>query len=1030
MNKKLITLAVQGAIFSAATMMTHSAFALEKDNLAEIEKKATIANVAETENSATEKDEPEKITITGSRLRRDSFSVATPLVTLGREEIDDTGLGSLSEILVDNIPSLSEGSSNTNSQGSVQNTGLSTVQLRNLGANRTLTLVDGRRVVSNSYSGNYVSLSTIPTGMVQKVEIISGGASATYGSDAIAGVVNIITQQDKEGLEFKVRGGTTTDGGGDEFTLDLSYGSEFAGGDGYMYMSANYDKQYGISFEGRERAQQEANFSYNPDLMCNQMDTESGEQCMRNITAADWRNRSDGTLGGVFLENSNNDKQFWYDESGLRSDWKDNEEKYGINTEQFVALKIPDEKVSVAIKFDYELTDTIGSYFQVQYSENNSENIKSPEDEYEGAAALTIDPVTGDPGSVKPGYIPLNNPYVPQEILDSSPYKDRIYWDRRFNEIGPVTTDNSRATVRTWAGLQGTMFDDNWDWDISAGYGKFKQEQTRYNELNTVHVNKALDAEYAADGTTIQCADADARAEGCAPLNLFGVNSISAEAADYIRANPSITTDIEQVNVLGYIAGDLFELPAGAVSTVFGGEYRKDSQTVKTNNAQQYGGVTFNVVPTFGGDIEVTEVFAEAAIPLLRDVIAARHLTLEVSGRVADYSIDNVGTVGSYRVGATWEPIEGYMFRANVATAQRAPTITELMSPPRGDYDSFTDICKGVTASSTGSADANCRLESTIVAAIEADADGIFEGADNNYSPNAGNLELKEETANTFTAGLTIAPSFIEDFRLAVDYYQIEVEDAIEQIDNDDIMKGCYNSPSGAVWGADNLHCNNISRNSDGEINEILQRVYNLAELKTRGVDIAAEYKMDLNSFGRLYFKADMTHVIEHSKSFYEDAVLVTNDYLGYLDDGIYENKASASLTWYNEGFRVRWSTKFKSDMKYDRATEEEYYGELGEDGNGGVFPMNDARCAEGSNECIENPEDPEFFNIGSYIKHSMSVSYTIEMDNDAEIRVYGGVNNIFNNYGDFIIDGTGNYSSKYGGGEGRFVYLGAQLDF
>jgi len=1030
MNKKLITLAVQSAIFSAATMMTNSAFAFEQDKLAEIEKKASTANVSSTEKVETENDAPEKIIVTGSRLRRDSFSVATPLVALGRAEIDDTGLGSLSEILVDNIPSLSEGSSNTNSQGSVQNTGLSTVQLRNLGTNRTLTLIDGRRVVSNSYSGNYVSLSTIPTGMVDRVEIISGGASATYGSDAVAGVVNIITQQDKEGLEFKVRGGTTTDGGGDEFTLDLSYGSEFAGGDGYMYMSANYDKQYGISFEDRKRSQQEASFQYDAEKMCNQMDTENDYQCMRNITAADWRNRSDGMPGGVFLESTKNDKQFWYDETGLRDDWSiQNEEKYGINTEQYVAIKIPDEKASVAVKFDYELTDSISSYFQVQYSETNSENIKSPEDEYENAFAVTIDPVTGELGGVTPGRIDINNPYVPQEIIDSNPYKDRIYWDRRFNEVGPVITDNNRTTVRTWAGLQGTMLDDNWDWDISAGYGKFKQEQTRYNELNTLHVKNALDAEYAADGTTIQCASEEARAEGCAPLNLFGINSISTEAADYIRANPRITTEIEQINVVGYIAGDLFEMPAGAVSTVFGVEYRKDSQAIETNDEQRWGGVTFNVVPSFEGDIDVSEVFAEAAIPLLRDVVAAKNLTLEVSGRVADYSIDHVGTVGSYKIGTTWEPIEGYMFRANVATAQRAPTITELMSPARGDYDSFDDICKGITASSEGTLDDNCRMEPTIVAAIENDADGEFPGYDNNYSPNMGNPEVKEETAKTFTAGLTMAPSFIEDFRLAIDYYQIEVEDAIDTYDNYDIMKGCYDSPSGAAWGPDNAHCNNISRDSEGEIEQILQRVYNLDELKTRGVDIAAEYKMDMNSFGRLYFKADMTHVIEHSKSFYEDAVLVTNDYLGYLEDGIFENKASASLTWYNEGWRVRWSTKFRSDMKYDRATEEKYYAPL--DANEpGIFTVNDANCAEGNAACVANPEDPEFFNIGSYIKHSMSVSYTFEMNNDNEIRVFGGVNNIFNNYGDFIIDGTGNYSSKYGGGEGRFVYLGAQFDF
>ena len=185
---------------------------------------------------------PEKITVTGSRLKRDSFSVTTPLVTMDRASIQDTGLGNLSDVLIDNMPALSQSIGNTTSQSSISGTGLSTVQLRDLGANRTLTLIDGRRVVSNSYGGNYVSLNTIPSGMVERVEIISGGASATYGADAVAGVVNIITQSKKEGFEFQARGGETTDGGGREFTLDLNYGTSFADDRGYVFVSSNWDR--------------------------------------------------------------------------------------------------------------------------------------------------------------------------------------------------------------------------------------------------------------------------------------------------------------------------------------------------------------------------------------------------------------------------------------------------------------------------------------------------------------------------------------------------------------------------------------------------------------------------------------------------------------------------------------------------------------------------------------------------------------------------------------------------------------------
>jgi len=1015
MNKKLITMAIQSALISSA-IMSPTVLAASTQQLEEVSRQAQTST---NHNAEQEAETTEKITVTGSRLRRDSFSVATPLAVMDRESIEDTGLGSLSEILVGELPQISEGSSNSNTQSSVQNTGLSTIDLRDLGTNRTLTLIDGRRVVSNSYSGNYVSLTTIPSGMVEKVEIITGGASAAYGSDAVAGVVNIITQQDKEGMSFKVRGGTSDEGGGEEYTIDFDYGTEFNNGRGYMFFSSSFDKQFGLDYWDRKRAQQEDAYRYDNELMCNQMLTEDGYQCMRDITPADWRNRSDGIFGGVFGESSRNDTQFWYDGTTLRDDWKDNEEKYGIHSNQFVMLKIPDEAASAAIKVDYELTDDIQSYFQVQYARNKSVNHKSPEDEYESAYALTLDPETGEPGRVRPGYIPIDNPFVPEEIRNSGLYKDRIYWDRRFAEVGNIITDNTRTTVRSWAGLQGTMFDGNWDWDISVGYGKFKQEQLRLNELNTFNVAYALDAEYADDGVTIQCADEQARADGCVPLNLFGEGSITPEAADYIRANPTITTDIDQLTVMGYIAGDLFEMPAGPVASAFGFEYRKDTQKVRTSKEQQYGGITFNVVPSFSGEVDVYEAFAEAAFPLLKDVKGAKSLTAEVSARIADYSWSGTGLVQSYRTGLIWEPIEGYVVRGNWARAQRAPTITELMSPPRGDYDSFDDICDGTSATSAAIGHDNCRLEPAIAAQIAADPDFVFEDDNNSYSPNTGNENLFEETADTYTFGITMAPAMLDGFRIAIDYWDIQIDDAIAQIDNADIINQCYNSS--IPWGDNNNFCNDISRDSEGNIIEILQRSFNVDEIRTKGYDIAAEYRYDLGEMGSLRFKADMTHVIEYSKTFEGNDGVETNYYEGDLDNGIFEDRASASLTWYKDDWRIRWSTKFKGSVVDDKSRGEDWQEYMAE---------NAENCASGSEDCVENPEKLAFYDMSSYIKHNLSVSYNMELANDSEVRLFGGVNNIFDNNGDFILGGRGNYSSQYGGGMGRFYYLGAEVQF
>ncbi len=981
---------------------------------AEVERQA-VAQSNNVPQQTSEKDAPEKITVTGSRIKRDSFSVATPLVTMDKAAIEDTGLGSLAEILVENMPAINATLSNTTTQSSVTGTGLSTIDLRDLGTDRTLTLIDGRRVVSNSYNGNYVSLSTIPSSMVERVEVITGGASATYGSDAIAGVVNIITEKDKVGTSFSVKSGQSTDGGAEELSFDFDHGSTFANEKGYVFFSSSYDRDFGLSFYDRKRAQVEDSYLYDFDEMCNTMLTADGRECMRDITQADWVSKSDGTLGGVFLENSRNDKQFWYDGQTLRDDWKGNEEIYGLNTQQYVQLKVPQDNLSAAVKVDFEITDETKAYAQVHYSRSETFNLKSPEDDYEGAAVSVLDPETGDPaGFVSPGYIPIDNPYVPQEILDSNPYRDRIYWDRRFAEVGPVSTDNTRETIRTWAGLQGYAFNGEWEWDISVGYGKFHQNQVRLNELDIFKVKEALNAEQLADGT-IQCKNPDARADGCVALNLFGEGSITPEMADYIRVNPTLDNYNEQMNAMGYITGDLFELPAGAVSAVFGAEYRKDTQEMKTDAAMKRGGITWNVVPAFKGSVDVREAFAEFSVPLLRDQFAAKNLSADVSARFADYSWSNTGLVQSYKVGLIYEPFDGYMLRANWATAQRAPSITELLSPERGDYDSFDDICEGLTATSTAPGHDACRQEPTIAAQLAENPDFEFEDENSGYSPNVGNDQLKEESATTITYGLTLSPEFLGGVRLAADYYDITVEDVISVLSNERILELCYDSS--IPWGGDNTYCNDVSRDSEGQIQKIVQREYNLNELTSRGVDFSAAYKFDLNDFGSLSFKADYTQVIENALTNETSAGIVTDHYAGF---GSPDKKGSASLTWRYNDLRVRWSTKYLGEFKMSQSLEEDYQEALLE---------NTEACSNQADSCIANPEALAFQDYGSYVRHDLSVSYKLDLGG-SEVRVYGGVNNLANNYGRFTPSGRGNYYSQYGGGRGRFVYLGAQYSF
>jgi len=978
---------------------------------------ATGASAQDTGRADGADEQVEEIVVTGSRLKRDSFNVSTPLVNVGSEELQDAGLGSVALILIDEVPSIFESSSNTNTQSSIGSTGLTTINLRQLGTNRTLTLVDGRRTVANSYSGNYVSLNTIPRGMIERVEVVTGGSTAAYGSDAVAGVVNIITEQDKEGFSFYARGGETSEGGGEEYTINADFGTKFADGRGYLFAGVSYDDENGIENKDRDRAQIEADYDYNTTLLCNEMQTETGDQCMRDVpNPADWRDRSDGTAGGVFSEGPG---RWWYDETGLNTDWV--EERDGLFSRVWDMILVPNDTIAAAGKIQYDFTDETTGYFQLQYSKNESFNFKSPEDDSEASDVATIDPITGEPGEIRPGHLAADNPFVLESEIAQDPNFPANWngdWDRRFFEVGNITTDNERTTWRTWAGLQGSvdLFDSSWDWDASIGYGHFEQMLIRSNELDVRKVSQALDAEYAADGVTIQCADPAARAAGCVPLNILGVGSITPAMADWIRYTPILNPTIEQFNLLAYMTGDLFDMPAGAVGAVFGVEFRKDEMDMQANDGANYGGITYNIVPDIKGDMDVTELFTEFSFPL------ADKLTADVALRVADYSHQNIDTVFSYNAGVMWELAEGYNLRGNYARAQRAPDLTELFSPERGDYDSYTDICDEATATSTESGHDNCRLEPSIAAIIA--ADGIFLDDNNGYSPSSGNPDLFEETADTYTIGFSIAPAFLEGFQLAVDYYNIDIDDAIIEVENSEIMKQCYATSLGI--GSSNPFCQFVTRDDEGQIIKILQQQINLNSQSTSGYDVAVDYVFDLTNYGDLTFKAHWTHIIDHEAEFQgnDGAELVV--YNNQLDFGIFEDVATGSLTWRYDDWRFRWRTAWKGPI-VDHNDRVEDYQER--------FATNDERCASGDPRCVANPEVPAYLYYGSYVRHDLSVSYDMELFG-GDLNLFGGVRNMFDKdtfvprTGDAYEGGIGNYDSKFGGGIGRFYFLGAELVF
>lgn len=909
----------------------------------------------------------EEVVVTGSRLKN-VFDAATPVVSMEREVLLEQGYMDLAEALTD-IPGVEEAVSLANSQTATQANGLSTISLRNLGENRTLTLIDGHRTVSNAGNKNAVSLSTIPEFFVDRVEVTTGGGSAVYGSDAIAGVVNVITERNLNGVRARVVGGTTYDGGGESIEYSIGGGRRFLDDRLYLMAGATYDRQFKLKATDRERAQE--SILYLP--------------ASNTITTPD---RSTNIAGGRFISG-----RWFYDDSGLRPNMVTAVD--GYETRRAGTLITPRDNLNGAAKFDYALTDNLKIWGQVLYSNVVTDSTREP---------TTVSNTTtfGVNDEFTVGRMSRTlNPFAPTEIK-SAASSSGIDFRRRLVEVGPNLIHNERETIRGWVGIEGVLPND-WDWKLTYGYGKFSGEQIRGNTLNLQRVQWALDSERV--NGVVQCRSAAARADGCVPLNLFGVGSITPEMADYIRANTFYRPTNRQDTIEGYVSGTLFELPAGPIETAFGFESRRDHTQTRTDPLIQSGLASSSFLPEFEGTIKANEVFAEASVPLLADLPFAHRLTANGAVRVADYNLDSVGTTVSYRAGLQWSPIPDLRIRTEYARAQRAPDTSELFSPPRDDADTVVDICSGVTAATTGTVAQNCRADSRIAAAIAAASDGTFRQLSTQIkAPNAGNPDLFEETADTWTLGLVYRPSYLPGFEASVDYFDIKISDVISSLSNSALLLGCYSDPS----GADNVFCDTITRDENGQLVRILNQEQNLNETRARGVDVAASYRFDLERWqvpGTFRASINYSHRLELSTEYDSIDKVELVESVGEV--GSAKNEAKFGLSWYDDVWSVRWSSRYIGDV---------------------------VDSLERKQQAIDMGwADPLFLNVDAYWRHDLSASVKPLRENP-RLKVFGTIKNIFNDYGPFLPDGTDsgnayNYSSAYGI-TGRAFTLGVQVEF
>ncbi|WP_324749173.1 TonB-dependent receptor [Sphingomonas sp. LY54] len=934
---------------------------------------------AETEAPAAEANE--EIVVTGSRIARPDIDSNVPVAVIGAAELQQDAAVNIQDTL-NELPQVGVGNSRTNSNFLTSGTGVSTINLRNLGSSRTLTLVNGRRFIAGFAGDSAVDVNNIPTDFIERVEIVTGGASAVYGSEAIAGVVNFIMKDKFEGIQLRSQYNITEKGDNARYFGSLTAGTTFGADDrGSFLGNISYDKDEGLYSRDRAMSSQDCGV-ISGRVTCGPAAYSAFSPQGQFILT-----RPDGTLdeaGGTYTFDRNNNLVTGYPAGS------------GFNRNAVRRIAVPVERILVSTIAKYELTDNIELFAEGTYA-----NVKS--NAALEASALGFGRVSNPDG---PAYS-LDNPFVPAALravidarnsdADATNDVTSISARRRFNEVFDRSNKAERNTYRIATGIRGDIAND-WDYELSYVYGYMKDS----NSSETIDKNRlanAMDAEVAPDGT-IRCRSAAARAEGCAPINLFGFNTASPEASAYVQAvvpKSQVITNEQQILSASVSNSSLFSLPGGDVGVAFGAEYRKEKSVDDLDILTNTGGNTGNLIPDTRGQFDVWEVFAETNVPLLSDMRFVNYLGLTGAVRYSDYS--TIGSVVSWNAGAEYEPFKGLRFRGVYAQANRAPNISELFSAPSETFASVSDPCNGVTAASTGVYDAACRSIPQVAAAIAANGSfaytlGQTQGINGFVG---GNQNLKEETAKTLTLGAVFTPRFLPGFSLSADYFDITVDDAINTMGRQLSIQQCLLTSSP-------IFCDQILRNSQtGLIETVNGQLINVAQMKTKGVDFALRYQRPLGLMedDRLGLTLNYTYLIDHKTQANPSAPVI--DYAG--EAGLSEHKATGRVTYKTGAFTGSWQVNYMSDAV-----------------SSAIFTH-------------ANPDIVAMNKIDSYFYHDLQFRW--DVGEDRRFGFYAGVDNVFDKKPPFLpsppfnnsVTGTETQADVYDP-FGRRFYAGVQVRF
>lgn len=802
----------------------------------------TYGAQATDEVTLKDKKSVERITVTGSNIFKGSanFSSSAPVTEVTDELIE--GVGSISvEDVLNRIPSitseLSASSNNISIGGFASNVGVSTTSLRNLGSARTLVLVNGRRYVSgvSANSGYGVDLNSIPTSIIERVDVLTGGQSAIYGSDAIAGVINIITKKDFEGAEFNMFSSDTEAGGAERQNMDFTYGKNFDSGNAWVSFGlANQDI---LQSPDRDFAANELRF----------IDAD-GDGIRETIAARNGpAHIPEAALFANGLNIFGDGTTFNTNQPTLDSDYNRIGTTDFDNQHSGRNIVSPYKRFHIASGVTFDISDKASAELELNYAQTTSSTKLEPAPLSAVADVFRVGKggTTDIDVATSPYFVGSSAGAQLLTALGDDTSLDNVATFRRLFEFGDRSVENRRNIFRV-SGSFNYELDNDFLLKSSLVYGVTSQAQNNSGDVSLPNIREAMTIESDGNGG-YQCANAAARVEGCVPVNPFntsdslagqaGIVGFSPDAINYIEIDTGQNGEIKQLVANTVLSGELpYTINEAPVSFAVGAEYRKEQAREIPDAFRQLGLSRDLPIAPIVGEFDVSEVFGELYLPV------ADWLNVSLAARVGNYS--TIGTTSTYRLGIDAPINDTLRVRASQSRSVRAPNINDLFSTGASSVaGTNTDVCNGVDANSSGNIAQNCRSVAAISQRIESEGSYtlVSSEANNTSLLQTGSLDLTEETADSLTLGVVFTP--VESLSVAIDYYDIEITDGITRVTPDVFVARCYDvSPSDFDPSCGGTL---IRDTNDGPILNLRSTLINANTIATDGVDLEVSYIQD-----------------------------------------------------------------------------------------------------------------------------------------------------------------------------------------